>query len=135
MCAYGRHQMDKLNTILQGSKYNDTVNSKNKDLFTDTVNSDDNTLLKKISVFIQEQSIEPEGIALLISEMLGDKKSLSYYLLLVKEHNPSILLELAYQVKERNELGLINKGMPVYFIGILRKKGFKTRFRERKEKK
>lgn len=121
-------KMDKLNTILQNNKYTDTVNSRDIEI-NNTVNSNEESLLQKISKFIEEQKITPEGIALLISELLADNKSLKYYLLLVKEHNPSVLIELAYQVRDRHKLGLLKRAMPIYFIGILRKKGFKTKFR------
>lgn len=104
-----------------------TVNS-NKYTNKDTVNSN-SKLVDKLSNFIREQSITPEGIALLLAELLNDKRSLPYYLLLVKEHNPSILLDIAHQTREKNQLGLIKTRMPIYFIGALKKIGFKTKFR------
>lgn len=119
------NKFDKLGDLLL--KRN-TVNSNLINNSIDTVNSN-NALADKISDFIKEQSIKPEGVASIISELLDDKKSFNYYLLLVKEHNNGILLDLAYQTKERAELGQIKTRKPFYFMGILRRKGFKTKFR------
>ncbi len=124
--------MNKLDVIIKNNnldnKYINTVNSKVKDIDNNTVNSNDD-LAKRISSFIDEQNIKPEGVAKHISELLDDTRSLPFYILLVKEHNQGILLDLAYQVRERARQNLINTKKPIYFIGILRKKGFKTKFK------
>jgi hypothetical protein len=118
--------MEKLENILNRN----TVNSKYKSLNTvNSISNNNDDLVKKICDLIKEENIQPEGIALQLAELLGDKRSLQYYLLLVKEHNPGELFAAAYQAKEKAELGLLRWSKPIYFIGILRKKGFKTKFR------
>lgn len=104
-----------------------TVNS-NKYKIHNTVNSND-PLVNKISNFIETENIEPEGVAQLLAELLNDKRSLKYYLLLVNEHTSAVLIDLAYQTREKYQLGLIRTNMPIYFIGALKRQGFKTKFR------
>ncbi|HVZ58734.1 MAG TPA: hypothetical protein VG935_03225 [Patescibacteria group bacterium] len=107
-----------------------TVNSKEKDINTVNSNPSKNeALVAKICNLIEQENIQPEGIAIQLAELLDDKRSLPYYILLVKEHNPGELFSAAYQTREKAELGMLRKSKPIYFIGILRKKGFKTKFR------
>ena len=106
-----------------------TVNSNNK--YTNSVNSisyKNKDLVKKICDLIEEENLQPEGIAIRLAELLNDNHSLKYYILLVKEHNPGALFDAAYIAKEKFELGELRTSIPIYFIGILRKKGLKTKF-------
>jgi len=123
--------MDHISKLLDALPVNsNTVNSKEK---TDsTVNSKSNKqedLVEKICQLIKSENVQPEGIALKLAELLDDKRSLPYYLLLAKEHNPGELFAAAYQAKEKAALGQLRAPKAVYFIGILRRKGFKTKFR------
>jgi len=73
---------------------------------------------------------ETEGSSILLSEVLKDEKSIPYYTILVREHGAVKLLELAYQTKEMDEAGKIRTSRPVYFQGILRRLGMKTKFKK-----
>lgn len=123
--------MDHISKSLNESTVNRfTVNSTNKNI--NTVNSISYTneeLVKKICNLIEEENLQPEGIALRLAELLNDKRSLKYYILLAKEHSPGVLFDAAYIAKEKSELGELRTSSPIYFIGILRKKGLKTKFR------
>ncbi len=125
-----KHVSEALGNIINNFS---TVNSINKSKeYKNTVNSisiSNDSLIKKICDLIKAEEIQPEGIALLLAELLDDKKSLPYYILLAKEHNPGELLSAAYQTKEKAQLGLLHRSKPVYFIGILRKRGFKVKFK------
>lgn len=111
-----------------------TVNSIDKSLTTvnsrETVNS--KTKNEKINEFLDNLNIEPDGIAKLLSEYLDDSKSLEYYRILVRENSPVELLSLAHYVKEMDKIGKIHTNKPIYFQGILRRKGCKTKFKNDK---
>jgi|SRR3989344_1071188 len=118
--------------ILRGNSVNSnnslisTVNSKDKSLDTDN----SIPVSEEIEALLKERGITPEGVAELLSEMLDDKKSLSYYLILAKEHNPGRLLEAAHITKNAYKQGKIRKTKPIYFIAILRRWELKTKFRK-----
>lgn len=110
------------------NSYSPTVNSIDKDnLFT--VNSNITTK-EKIENLINEEKIKPDGIATLLSEILSDNESLRYYQLMVKEINTAILLDFAHQTQDAFKSGRIKVNKAVYFQGILRKKGYPTKFRK-----
>ena len=118
--------MKSTNELL--SKYSPTVNSIDKDN-TLTLNSN-KTTIEKIEILIKEENITPEGIAIQLSEILNDTESVSYYTLLVKEINPAILLDTAYYVQDIDKSGKIRTKKAVYFQGVLKRKGYTTKFRK-----
>lgn len=104
------------------------VNSKDKSLYT--VNS--NTVSKKIDEFIEQLEITPEGVAQKLAEDLGDLDSSDYYTILAKSTQPGRLLEALSYVKEAEQRGRIKTKKAIYFQGILRKWGIRTKFKEQK---
>lgn len=117
--------MGNIKDTLEDTVHRLTVNSRDKSL--DTVNS--KTVGEEIEALLKEKEITPEGVAELLSELLDDRKSKSYYFILSKEHNQSRLLEAAYITKDAYQRGLIRTTKPIYFQAILRKWGFKTKFK------
>lgn len=104
------------------------VNSIDKSL--DPVNSNNClTVTEKIKTLLDEEKITPEGVAKLISEMLDDKKSEPYYILLVKEHGAPRLLEIAYYVKDIAQTKEI-RNKALYFMAILKRQGIRTKFKK-----
>ncbi len=117
--------MDNLKEIIKKRKIF-TVNSNSK--YISTVNS--NTVTGKFERFISENGIEPEGVAQLLAEGLDDTKSLSYYLILTKENSCSRLLEALSYTHDASQRKKIRCSKPVYFQGILRHWGIKTKFKK-----
>lgn len=116
--------MEKIGEIIKK-----TVYSKKED-DNHTVNSNNSlTVEEKIDAILEEAQITPEGVALMLAEGLGDRRSLPYYMLLAKEHNPAILLEILHYVKSVSKEKTIQY-KPAYYMAILKRKGFKTKFRE-----
>ncbi len=122
--------MEDIANILKRKSVNSAtvspVNSRDKSL--DTVNSI--TVSEEIEVLLKEKNVTPEGVAELLSELLDDKKSQSYYFILAKENNQGRLLEAAHITKDAHQRGLIRTTKPIYFQAILRRWGFKTKFKK-----
>src|SRR3989344_3973443 len=98
-----------------------------------TVNSKENkkelTLTEKIEAVLAEFNTKPEGIALHIAQILDDEKSKDYYLLLVLNNSISRLIEAAHLTKDVALRGKIRTKKAIYFLGILRKWKFRTKFK------
>ena len=149
--------MEKVADILGSSIPNlkrNTVDSNNKSLptvnSTNTVNSssgnsrlnnsntvDSNetveqkkSLIEEIEEVIARHNTTPEGIAQLLAELLKDLDSIKYYAILVKEYSAGELLAIAHYVKGMDREGKINTNRAIYFQAILRRKGFKTKFKK-----
>ncbi len=100
-----------------------TVNSRKDN--TNTVNS--NPLKENFDRALTEFSGEPNYVADQLAQRLGDRKSFRYYQLLAGEHDTSKLLEALSITLDAYAQGKA-RFMPVYFQGILRNWGMKTRF-------
>lgn len=100
------------------------VNSYKKNL--PTVNSI--TVKDKISSFLEENEIQPEGVAVTLAEKLDDMKSKDYYILLAKENPPDVLLRALSFTLDADRRGKIRTKKAIYFIGILKRWGVKTKF-------
>lgn len=105
-----------------------TVNDNKEDI--DNVNS--NTLEGKINKLLEEHNTKPEGVGIKLSEDLSDSKSVEYFTILVKANIEKlhILFEALAITKDADRRGVIRKTKAVYFIGILRKLGLKTKFKK-----
>ena len=101
-----------------------TVNS-NK-----TVNSNNNTLttVNGIDDWLEKCGTSRDGVANKLAEDLGDSRSIKYYQALTHNHDPRRLLDALAIVKSAKESGKIIKHAPVYFQGILKNWGLKTKF-------
>mgnify|MGYP001593160911 CR=1 FL=1 len=119
--------MKPISSLLADSLNSITVNSNNKNI--DTVNNGI-TVAEKIENIIEENDIKPEGIAKFLSEELSDEKSYGYFLILAKENKGSVLLQVLHDTKDADSRGVIRRNKAVYFMGILRKKGIKTKFKK-----
>lgn len=105
-----------------------TVNGKDK--YIPTVNSKDSlTVEDKIQALLDEENITPEGVAEMLAETLDDKKSLTYYLILVKEHGAPKMLEIMHYVKDVARTKAI-RNKALYFMAILKRKNLKTKFKK-----
>ena len=102
-----------------------TVNSNKK--YISTVNS--NTVTEKFKKFIEDNRLEAENIAQILADNLNDKKSHAYYLILAKENRGDRLLEALSYVRDASRRNKIRTTKPIYFLGILKKWKFKTKFR------
>jgi len=102
-----------------------TVNSKVKSLLT--VNS--NSTSAKIDQFLEELNLEPEYFAEELARKLGDIVSLTYYILLVKNSNQSILFKALSFTLDADRRGAIKTSKPIYFLAILKKWGIRTKFK------
>ena len=103
----------------------ETVNSKKSN--SKTVNS--LTVSDQVKDLISSYGLEEEGVARALAEGLGDPQSLGYFRLLANEHGGQKMLEaLSFTRLAANE-GVIRKKKAVYFLGILRKWGLKTKFK------
>lgn len=104
----------------------ETVNSikRNKN----TVNSI--TVTDQVNLLIGSYGLEEESIARVLAEDLGDQKSLGYFRLLANEHGGPRLYEALSITKLAARDGKIDRKKVHYFLGILRKWGLKTKFRE-----
>ena len=107
-------------------KANDnTVNSYKNNI--STVNS--KTLAEKIDDLLEEEKTTPEGIAKVLSEQLDDIKSESYYIILANENRQGRLFEALSITKDAYNRGIIKTNKAVYFQGILKRWGLKTKFK------
>ncbi len=149
--------MEKVADILGSSIPNlkrNTVDSNNKSLptvnSTNTVNSSsgnsrlnnsntidssepvkqERTLAERIEELVEEYNTKPEGVAQLLAELLKDLDSIKYYAILVKEYSAGELLAIAHYVKDMDREGKIKTKRAIYFLGILKRKGFKTKFKK-----
>lgn len=124
-----------INSITVDSKEKDSISTVNSN---NTVNSDlvrERSITEQIEEVIQNNNYKLEDQARYIAKLLDDEKSLSWYNLLVKEHNPSVLIEFAHYTKEMYEAGKLTKvNKAVYFLSILRRRKMKTNFKELKTK-
>ncbi len=125
MEGIGKTVKDRVNSL--------SVDSKDKSFIT--VNSNNSlTVEKKIESLLEEEKITPEGVAKMISEMLDDKKSETYFILLVKEHGATKMLGIAHYVKDvAKEKMIRNKAL--YFMAILKNQGLKTKFKKEENEK
>jgi len=67
---------------------------------------------------------------MMLSEGLSDPGSLEFYKILARENNPSLLLEVLHLTKSADQQNKIRTKKPVYFLGILRKKGIVVKFKK-----
>lgn len=102
-----------------------TVNGKNTSLTT--VNS---TKQLTVDEMIGFYNAKPDYFAEILAKELGDLKSLSYYRILAKENRPEKLLEALSFTKQAAGDNKIRITKPVYYQGILRKWGIKTKFKK-----
>jgi hypothetical protein len=117
-----------------------TVNSNKYIANSNTVNSNNssNTVSGKKSFkeefdsLLEKYSIKPNGIAILLAELLDDSKSIDYYKILVRENPPSELLKWAHYTKEMGEEGKIYRTKAIYFMSLIKKAGFRTKFKGQK---
>ena len=112
-----KNTVDRLSTVNSNSKYIPTVNSSNS-----------LTVEEKIQAVLDEENIAPEGVAEMLADGLDDRKSLAYWLLLSKQTNQVLLLEVLHYVKDVAKTKQIHN-KPAYFLAILRRKGVKTKFK------
>jgi hypothetical protein len=130
--------MEHISKALQGNINNlHTVNSGNSNKITEsTVNSintvNSMSIKDELEELFQRHGIKPEGMAMELAQLLKDEDSISYYKILIKENDPYHLIELAHQVKEMDLEGKIRTTRPIYFQGILRRQGIKTKFKKDK---
>ncbi len=124
--------MEKIEKLLNKARLEQTVDSKDKS-FT-TVNSSNTvnclTVSEKIDLLIKEESITPEGVAMMLAEGLDDQKSEKYFLLLAKNNNPGVLLEALSYTKDAFNRGIIRTKKIHYFKAILRNKGITLKFKK-----
>lgn len=118
--------MKPISSMLTSDLNSINVNSSKEDI--NNVNSI--TVADKVEKFFEEEDIRPEGVAQMLSEGLSDEKSYAYYLILAKENSASVLLQVLHLTKEAQSLNLIRKNKAVYFMGILKKRGIKTKFKK-----
>lgn len=102
----------------------ETVNSNNSNI--KTVNS----YSSKVEKLLEEIGGNPEGIALSLAEKLDDNKSLIYYKLLAVNINSKKLFEALSITLDAERREKIRYTKPIYFIGILKKWGLQTKWRE-----
>lgn len=85
---------------------------------------------KKTDDFVAELVGNPEYVANRLAVGLDDLKSEYYFLLLAKKYDPQRLLEALSCVKAADKQGVIRTKKAIYFIGILNRWGFTTKFRK-----
>lgn len=127
--------MDSIAETLKSIKLQEPVNSISKDI-NPTVNSSTNkesNLSRKISALLEAEEGNIENLSMHIAEMLDDGKSLAYYRLLLENNKQHKVLEAAHITKQASQEGKIRTKKAIYFIGILRKWGFKIRFKKLKK--
>lgn len=123
-----------VNSKLDNSTNTYTVNSYSNKKHTETVHSNAfNGLTKEIERIIEEHNGSKDGLASYIAEILSDEKSELYFLLLLKNNSPAKVVEAAHLTKEAASRGIIRTNKAIYFLGILRRWGFKTRFKNEVE--
>jgi len=113
--------------ILKKIEETKTVNSyKEKDI---TVNS---SIDKKVNFLMDELKDNPDWLAKKLAKDLDDNHSLDYYKILTREHNPEPLLEALSYTLDAARQNKIKAPKWAYFKGILRNKGFKTKFKDKR---
>lgn len=118
--------MEKINKLLPKSTFKEsTVNGSNK--YINTVDSN-KTVNEQIDEFIEDLNLPPDYVASKLAEDLDDKASIGYYKILAKENNAGRLFEALSYVKEAATQGKIRTKKAIYFQGILRHWGIKTKF-------
>ena len=122
---------EKEQLTVNSNKDLNTVNS-NKDI-TNTVNSNTvkeeyRELEDKTNNYLNEICGEPNYVADKLARELEDTKSYRYYQLLATNNDIPKLLEALSYTKLAGHEGKIRIKKPVYFIGILKKWGLKTKF-------
>ena len=78
----------------------------------------------------EKDPIELHSIANEIAELLDDVKSIRYYEILINENDPDELLETARYVAGVDKEGGIRTNKAIYFQGVLRRTGYKTKFKK-----
>ena len=103
-----------------------TVNSKKETSLT--VNS--NTVKSQFDAALEKLDESPEVTAREIAKSLGDERSIDYYTILAKNSSVSRLLEALSFTRDAERRGVIRFSKPIYFLGILKRWGIKTKFKE-----
>jgi len=115
---------DDSETVISNRVNSTTDNS--IDNYNIPVNS---TFKDELEDLVTKYGIKDEGFAHEIARTLEDDDSLNYYKLLVKEHDPIKLLELAKWAKQMDLEGKVRINRAVYFMGILKKLNMKKKFK------
>ncbi len=114
-------KLEEEQLTVNSNKYLNTVNS-------NTVKEEHQEQEDKTNNYLNEISGEPNYIADKLARELDDTKSFRYYQLLALNNDIPRLLEALSYTKMANNEGKIRIKKPVYFIGILKKWGLKTKF-------
>lgn len=114
--------MEQIGKTVTLSRY--TVNSNQEDI--PTVNSMGPS--KKIEDFLGDLVFSNEDVAQTLAKTLNDNKSLSYYQILAQNYPHQRLLEALSYVKDAETRGMV-RYKPAYYMAILRKWGFKLKFK------
>ena len=120
--------MKTVKEVLEGK----TVHSyyKNESTAVNSNNTDNSiTVASKIKGILDQAGIKPEGVAKMLCEGLDDPKSERYYTILATENPSERLLEAMHLTKDASVRGIIKVSKAVYFQGILKKWGLKTKFK------
>ncbi len=118
--------MEKVSNLLKEKKKH-TVNV-NKE-YLPTVNSN-KTVNEQIEDFLSRLNIKPDSLADIIATSLGDQKSIDYWKIMAKETPVGKLFEALSITKTAAREGKILSKKAVYFQGILRRWGFRTKFKK-----
>ncbi|PIS00210.1 MAG: hypothetical protein COT84_08840 [Chlamydiae bacterium CG10_big_fil_rev_8_21_14_0_10_35_9] len=109
---------------------NSSIVNSNKKYITTVNSNSDLSLEEEITSVFERHGVKPEGVAKMLAEGLDDTKSERYYLLLAKENNMPKLLEALHITKQAKQESKLRISMAVYFLGILKNWGFKTKFKK-----
>lgn len=124
---------DSIKSLIDNKVFNtDTVNSNkefNNTVNCETVKEEYRDLENRSDIFLNELKGKPEYVADKLSRELDDMNSLHYYLLLAKNNPPEKLFEALSYVKIVSNEGKIRTKKAIYFISILKRWGFTTKFK------
>lgn len=118
------------NTV-NSNKYKSNSNTVNSNNSSNTV-SGKKSFKEEFDSLLEKYSIKPDGIAILLTELLDDAKSIDYYKILVRENPPAELLKWAHYTKELYEEGKIYRTKAIYFMSLIKKVGLRTKFKGQK---
>ncbi|KKP63809.1 MAG: hypothetical protein UR61_C0063G0002 [candidate division WS6 bacterium GW2011_GWE1_34_7] len=122
-----------------------TVNGSSKNcLDTSTVNSmdtsdidvktrhskDTSTVYKKLDSLLKEIPLEVDFVAGKLASELDDMKSIGLYKILAREYESALLFEYLSCTNKAFKDGKVWTSKAIYFLGILKKKGLRVRFRD-----
>lgn len=108
-----------------------TVNSKYKKTNTvNSINSYASPFEKELQELLEKHGTTNEGVATHLWENLNDKESKAHYLLLAKNTPTEKLMHALALTKEAERDGRITIKKAVYFQGILKNWGIRTKFRK-----